>query len=229
MKEKGRAMKRIGALAKVSASVLVAAAFGCGSSSDDGLGLTGGSGGTGAAASGGGGGFGALGGGAGSGGGGSVDDRIDPIELGYAWTYDVEIYGTYPLCKAGSHTGQVLGQKEVGGKNAFQVQSLCPAAGVSSYHVDGDRVEVYLSGVWALALDAPVQEGHSWSNGVTTYTWEDAGSVTVPAGTFDNCWTAREDQAADSYTTFCRGVGPVIWHTLVAGNGFDARLTAKNF
>lgn len=220
-------MKSLGLGGRVVASALFLAAQGCGSSDDGGLGLTGGAAGAGASASGGGGGFGALGGG-GSGGSG-VDNRIDPIEVGHAWTYDVQIFGVYPLCKAGSHTGQVLGQKEVGGKNAFQVQSLCPAAGVSSYHVDGDRVEVYVSGAWVLALDAPVQAGHSWSNGVATFTWEDAGTVTVPAGTFSDCWTAREDLAADSYTTFCRGVGPVIWHTIVAGNGFDAQLTAKNF
>ena len=162
-------------------AVLVSAAsmLACGGSDNSGLGAAGAAGGGGFAT----GGTGATGatGATGSGGTAGVDTRIDPIELGHAWTYDVTIYGVYPLCKAGSHTGQVLGQKDVGGKAAFQVQSLCPAAGVSSYSVEGDRVFVYYDGVWLLALDAPVQEGHSWTNGATTFKWESAGSVTVPA------------------------------------------------
>ncbi len=208
----------------------------CGGGSDDaGLGAAGAAGSGGSAAAGGfsgfGGSSGAAGGSAGSGTGGTTgpDMRIDPIELGHAWTYDVTITGVYPLCKAGIQTGQVLGKKDVGGKPAFQVQSLCPAAGVSSYNVEGDRVLVYYGGVWLLALDAPVQEGHSWTNGTSTFTWHKEGTVTVPAGTFDDCWTARDESGQDSYTTFCRGVGPVIWHTIEDGNGYDARLTKASF
>jgi hypothetical protein len=77
-------------------------------------------------------------------------------------------------------------------------------------------------------VDAPVMAGHSWSNGVATVTWRDAGTVTVPAGTFESCF--RAEISADSYTTFCRGVGPVRWYVKdTSGNGYDAQLTAKNF
>jgi hypothetical protein len=207
-----------------SASMLVA----CGGSDDDGVFASGGAAGSGGSAGAGAtGGAGAAGGAGGAG--GSVDTRIDPIELGYEWTYEVEVLGTYPLCKQGTHSGFVLGEKEVGGKQAFQVQSLCPGAGVSSYYVDGDRVEVYYGGNWLLALDTPVEEGHTWSNGASTFTWHDAGTVTVPAGSFDDCWTAKENVANESYTTFCRGIGPVHWHVESGGNGFDAKLSAKNF
>jgi len=156
----------------------------------------------------------------------AVDDRIDPIALGRTWTYDVTIIGTYPLCRAGSNTGSVLGQKVVGGKPAFQVQSFCPGAGTSSYAVDGDKVEVYYGSAWILSLDSPVAEGHTWTDGLTTYVWEKVGKVTVPAGTYNECWKARP-QTGPSYTTFCRGVGPVRWHYVDAiGNGYDATLTA---
>jgi hypothetical protein len=209
-------------------------AAGCGGNDDAGLGS--GVGGAGAAGAAGGGGFGAFGtGGAsgsasgGAGGTNNPDDRIDPIEVGRQWTYDVTVFGVYPWCKEGSYTGQVLGQKEVDGKQAFQVQSFCPTVGTSSYAVDGDRVEIYVGGVWVLALDAPVSQGHTWSNGASTFTWHEEGSVTVPAGTFDDCWRATENVAHDSYTIFCRGVGPVHWHNVDTGNGFDAVLTAKNF
>jgi hypothetical protein len=53
--------------------------------------------------------------------------------------------------------------------------------------------------------------------------------VTVPAGTFARCWRAQ-DTAGESYTTLCRGVGPVKWHVVDgSGNGYDAALTAKSF
>jgi hypothetical protein len=81
-----------------------------------------------------------------------------------------------------------------------------------------------------LALDTPVQEGTSWSNGAGSFTWHDAGSVTVPAGTFSRCWKATENASYTAYTVFCRGVGAVEWYRRDAqGNGFDARLVAKNF
>jgi hypothetical protein len=155
------------------------------------------------------------------------DNRIDPITVGRTWTYDVTIIGTYPLCKAGSSTGRVLGQKSVGGKNAFQVQSFCPGAGTSSYAVDGDKVEIYYASSWILSLDAPVQEGHTWTDGLYTYGWENVGQVTVPAGTYADCWKAKPT-VGTSYTTFCRGVGPVRWHFVDAsGNGYDATLTSS--
>ena len=176
-------------------------------------------------------GFGGAAGGSGSSAGaaGGPDRRIDPIEVGHAWTYSVKVFGFYPLCEPGIHTGDTISSEMVAGKMAFNVQSLCPAAGVSAYTVDGDRVEVFYGGEWVLALDAPVVEGHRWSNGTETFVWEKEGAVTVPAGTFNECWTARELGTPDSYTTFCRGVGPVIWHTIKDGNGYDAQLTATNF
>ncbi len=153
------------------------------------------------------------------------DNRIDPITVGRTWTYDVTIIGNYPLCKAGSNTGRVLGQKSVGGRNALQVQSFCPGAGTTSYAVDGDKVEIYYASNWVLSLDAPVQEGHTWTDGLYTYGWENVGKVTVPAGTYADCWKAKPT-VGTSYTTFCRGVGPVRWHVVDAsGSGYDATLT----
>ncbi len=160
---------------------------------------------------------------------GGVDMPIDPIATGYSWTYDVTILGTYPLCKAGSATGSVTGNAATGGRDAFQVKSFCAGFGTSSYSVTGDKVELFYQNAWVLVVDAPVTAGHTWSNGVTSFQWEDAGKVSVPAGTFDNCFKAKATVGA-SYTTFCRGVGPVHWHYVDgSGNGYDAVLTSKSF
>jgi hypothetical protein len=165
------------------------------------------------------------------GGDGGVDDRIDPIVVGRSWTYDVTTFGTYPLCPAGEHTGTATSESTHDGKDhAILVTSLCANAASEYYTVDGDVVNVDYQGAWILALDAPVAEGHVWSNGASTFTWHSAGNVTVAAGTFHDCWTATQNVAYDAYTIFCRGVGPVRWYTKdLGGNGFDAQLKSKNF
>lgn len=154
------------------------------------------------------------------------DTRINPIALGRTWTYDVSVIGVYPICKDGTYTGRVLGQRVVAAKSSFQVQSFCPGAGTSSYAVDGDRVELYYDNQWILLHDSPVTAGHTWTDGAFTYAWQSAGQVSVPGGTFDDCWTVRPT-IGTSYTTLCRGVGPVHFHYVDAkGNGYDAQLTA---
>jgi hypothetical protein len=173
------------------------------------------------------------GGGGGDAGGGAdgatAEAPIDPFAVGNTWTYDVTQVGVYPLCPSGSHQGKVLGSAQRDGKLAFETQSLCANAGTFYYAVDGDVVYWDNATTWTLVLDSPVVEGHTWSNGVTTFAWHDVGSVTVPAGTFPKCWKAQ-DTAGPSYTVFCRGVGPVNWsYRDATGNGYDALLTAKSF
>ncbi len=162
--------------------------------------------------------------------GATTEAPIDPFAVGNAWTYDVTQIGVYPLCPSGSHQGKVLGSSQRDGKLAYQTQSLCANAGTFYYAVDGDVVYWDSAGTWTLVLDAPVVEGHTWSNGVSTYAWHDVGSVTVPAGTFSKCWKAQ-DTGGPSYTIFCRGVGAVHWsyRDATGNNGYDALLTAKSF
>jgi hypothetical protein len=158
------------------------------------------------------------------------DRRIDPIEVGHAWTYDVKVLGYYPLCTSGSHTATTLESVRVGGREAKRVQSVCSRAGTFLYAVEGDRVWSWWAGAWRLSLDAPVRSGHVWSDDYADYTWERVGTVTVPAGTFKTCWSATKLSSRPSYTIFCRGVGPVHWHYEdTFGNGYDAQLTSKNF
>ncbi|MFO0726686.1 MAG: hypothetical protein U1E65_23060 [Myxococcota bacterium] len=158
------------------------------------------------------------------------DRRIDPIVLGRAWTYDVNVLGIYPACSAGVHTASTTDALVLDGKDALRVRSLCAGAGSFDYSVDGDRVYSHILGAWVISLDAPVAEGHSWTDGALQYHWSNTGTVTVPAGTFRDCWSVVTEAAYDSHTIFCRGVGPVHWHYEDGlGNGYDAVLTGKNF
>jgi hypothetical protein len=175
----------------------------------------------------------------GDGGGGKVDGgsdgsmkdtRIDPIEVGHAWTYNVTVLGFFPACSNGVFVSNTLSTSTVDGKTALSVQSLCENAGVYKYSVDGDRVYAYLNGAWKTSLDAPVVDGHTWSDGFLDYKWESRGSVTTPAGTFADCWSATTVASYTSSIVLCRGVGPVNWHYEDGlGNGYEAIMTAKNF
>jgi hypothetical protein len=159
-----------------------------------------------------------------------ADAPIDPIVLGHRWTYDVKEVGNYPLCPSGSgQSAEVLGVSTRDGRQAYEVRSFCQYVGSVYYAEDGDVVYWDYDGTWILVIDAPVIDGHTWTNGVTSYAWHDVGSVTVPAGTFSQCFKAA-DTLGPTYTILCRGVGPVQWsYRDASGNGYDAVLTAKNF
>lgn len=161
--------------------------------------------------------------------GATADRRIDPIVVGRSWTYSVKVLGFYPACQAGTHVSTAKSSAQRDGKTAITVSSLCKNAGDFDYAVEGDRVFSYLAG-WRLSLDAPVAEGHRWSDGARQYEWQSRGTRTVPAGTFDDCWSATVVASYTSYTVFCRGVGPIEWHYEDGlGNGYEATLTAKSF
>lgn len=152
---------------------------------------------------------------------------IDPIRVGRTWTYDVTMLGEYPSCPGGSHVSEATASRPLDGKEAITVSSLCAGAGTFDYAVEGDRVFSYVEGAWLLSLDAPVEPGHTWSDGYFSYVWETAADAKVGDRTLTNCFTARKQVAFESYTTFCRGVGPVRWrYDDGFGNGYDAVLTA---
>ncbi len=66
-----------------------------------------------------------------------------------------------------------------------------------------------------------------WDYFNTSYTWESAGSVTMPAGTFNDCWTARQNVSYTAYQTYCPGVGMVESYSEdLAGNGWTAQLAS---
>jgi hypothetical protein len=158
------------------------------------------------------------------------DRRIDPIEVGREWTFDVAVLGYYPACANGTYKATGVKAETVDGKQAIYVSSFCPSSPGFHYSVDGDNVWSHYLGEWITSLVAPVQEGHTWTDGYLDYEWESKGTVTVPAGTFDECWSATTVASYTSYILLCRGVGPVRWHFEDGwGNGYDATLVAKSF
>lgn len=161
--------------------------------------------------------------------GGGGDEGIYPLSVGRTWTFEVAAVGAGSVCAAGTHSDEVLAEVTVDGRGALEVRSWCSAAGTSTLYREGDRVESRYMDGWIVVLDTPVEEGHTWtSTGPIRYTWRREGSVTVPAGTYDDCWRREQQVAYTAYTIFCRGVGPVRDYSEdLSGAGWDARLTAR--
>lgn len=168
----------------------------------------------------------------GAGGGTTADTSLYPLAVGNTWTYDVVAVGAGSVCASGAHTTTILGTDTVDGREAFETTNWCSGVSGTDFIADGDGDEVLFnySGDWLRLIAEPIQAGYSWPYFNTSYTWESAGSVTVPAGTFDDCWTARQDVTYTAYQTYCRGVGLVESYSQdLAGNGWNARLQSKSF
>src|SRR5262249_55445704 len=101
--------------------------------------------------------------------------------------------------------------------------------GTLYYSATGDHVETSPNGTtWSVLTDPPVVAGHSWSNGAAGLTcqWSSAGDVTVPAGTFHDCWTATCTSAFETdHTTYCRGTGFVSGDTGGGNSKSSTQLT----
>jgi hypothetical protein len=71
-------------------------------------------------------------------------------------------------------------------------------------------VEGSASGAFVAVILAPVTEGATFDAGGIAFVWSAAPEVTVPAGTFRNCWKRTQaESATPRITTYCPGVGMV--------------------
>jgi PPE-repeat protein len=177
---------------------------------------------------------GANAGGANAGGaGGSASAPLLPLAVGHTWTYDVTTLGAGDGCSAGGKVTKVLAAVSHAGKDGFTEQNLCyPDGKTIDLVVEGDRISMWNDGAqaWVVAFEEPVEEGHSWAVASGTRTWHDAGTVTVPAGTFDHCWRADQTGTVTGSYTYCRGVGLVAeTNDDGQGNGSDVKLAQKSF
>jgi hypothetical protein len=168
------------------------------------------------------------------------EDRLFPVEVGRSWTYEL----TYPtgmlgVCPPGAtELVQTITEAiEFAGRMAFKLQSACggtPIGEPAIISVEGDQIETFAAEQWLTTLDEPIEDGHTWSSQfMGEAVLSDAGTVTVPAGTFDRCWTVTADigMGIGSTGTFCRGVGLVRSASPLGPGGaqLEQALTSRNF
>jgi hypothetical protein len=143
-----------------------------------------------------------------NGGGAVVAADLLPLADGNNWTYSAEedIEG----CTMANHL-QVTGPESYEGRMAYRLVDSCSPDSPSFVSVIEGRIEQF-SKQWDVTLGMPLAEGTTWQYSVsTTFTWQAVGTVTVPAGTFENCWKrVAMSQANATHRTYCPGVGRVL-------------------
>ena len=163
---------------------------------------------------------------------GQYDTTLMPLASNRTWTYDVVPFGNFTMsCAAGRYTKTLSTGRTVDGKTAHDFTAICaPGDGDETLTITGTNLMRWYQDRWLLALPLTPTGGQVWQSGAITYTVYSTGSVTVPAGTFANCWTRVRTAAPGNYTTFCQSVGPVdIRYQDVFGNGWSAQLVSKAF
>lgn len=140
--------------------------------------------------------------------GGSVAPlELEPLALGNLWTYTLTVQQPTADCPNGVGTRELTASVEWEGRTAFELHRFCDSE-VTHLNVTNGEVYQYLGG-WYRNVAAPVQEGATWAFAPGyTLRWNSVGAVTVPAGTFSNCWR-RSILEYEGSITFCPGVGQV--------------------
>lgn len=140
--------------------------------------------------------------------GGSVTPlELEPLAVGNLWTYTVTVQEPTDDCPNGSGTREIKTSVEWEGRTAFEMHRFCDLD-PTYLNVTNGEIYQYLEG-WYRNVAAPVQEGATWAFAPGyTLKWSSVGAVTVPAGTFTNCWR-RSIAEYEGSITFCPGVGQV--------------------
>ena len=135
-----------------------------------------------------------------------------PLDLGWKWAYDLEkdgqkILATYAVLERSVDTAMVQGGED-------NMTYAISAEGIAQK--DGPVVGDFI-------LKNPIQAGAEWAvAGGRARIAGVAQSVTVTAGTFDNCVVVevhRADPVRAVRTTFAPGVGPVIIELQIQAGG----------
>jgi hypothetical protein len=159
----------------------------------------------------------------------AADKRLQPIEVGRTWTYDV--VSTYPSCPGGERETRIVGTGTVDGRSTFRVAGYCGFEAHVS--VDGDRVDSYYDWGptgWYRQTESPVADGATWTttNGSATFT--QTYHVAPATGGYSDCWKVVQNVGYTQDWIYCRGVG-LVSTTMVdlAGGTIRATLKRKNF
>lgn len=161
---------------------------------------------------------GAVGSGGAATGGQSVTIPADlfPLAVGNIWTYSILEQPMPDFCDPEHLTEEVYALDTVGGREGFVTSAVCFAPSDQDSRlaaVDGE-IQQWIGDMWHVTLAAPLKDGHRWILDVgeppSEFSWQSTGTVTVPAGTFENCWSrVPVPVEAGVVVTYCLGVGPV--------------------
>jgi hypothetical protein len=146
-----------------------------------------------------------------------------PVVVGHSWTFQVS--SDFPECD-GERTGSVLRQEKVDGRDAVWISSYCEGQSPAAVALSDKSADVDIQGHYVPQLAEPVADGTKFQSIMGTTTWHNEGTVTVPAGAFQNCWRAS---SGASFVIYCPGAGTVHIYEDHGDGVIDAVLKKKNF
>ncbi len=174
--------------------------------------------------------------------GASEPEPLIPLVVGHTWQSTQTTSGAGGPTTTCDLTETVTGQMMVDGRDAFVLVDdfTCPTASQSSTAytaaLGGDHYEsrqaTATDGIWYVT--DPPSEGHQWASdpaGMYVFTWHSVAAITVPAGSFTDCWRSVTNVGgSDQESTYCRGVGLVAADdSFTTGYTLQRRLVTKNF
>ncbi len=143
------------------------------------------------------------------GGGQATISELAMLAVGNQWKYTVT--GDGLDCPTGSVSTKVESLQPFQGHDAYQVRDFCTPDQLTAFSYDGDTLLQYFPPTeWLEVMASPVEDGTSWTFAPgTTITWHATASITVPAGTFNDCFMRTVSDSPGLQATFCPGVGQV--------------------
>lgn len=155
-----------------------------------------------------------------------AEDDYFPLKVGNEWTYEVTNGGTF--CGSGEVVSKVRESFDKGGVTHFKVDPICKYYGPGAQIIweENDKIYTYIAtSAVSNILSLPPEQDKTWSiNSAVSATWHKVESITVPAGTFTNCWEVRQNKWGAAI--YCPNIGAVRGN---GDNGYKYELKSWKF
>jgi hypothetical protein len=166
------------------------------------------------------------------------DTPYFPLASGLAWRYrQTKFDGTIgTVCyNDGSTLTYTMGAvKQDGGTPSYpqQFQPNCLLFSEVDYGLVGNAIMELAAGGPYVVYDFPPTLGKTWAAGGASgasSSWDmHYDTYTVAAGTFKDCWRAKQD-GYENWQIMCSGVGMIVSAEAAFGYDLKWELTSKNF
>jgi hypothetical protein len=157
-------------------------------------------------------------------------EQLFPLAVGNVWNYNVTVLpGTVgtPPCAAGMRATTITGRTTFANQDAFTATHVCAPTATRYYSENAQGLQVNLGTTWSLVLPRPISDGGMFQAASSQQVIARVAAITVPAGTFSNCWQTAYVSATGAVTTYCAGVGLVsLEYQAPSGGGYKLELVS---
>ncbi|MBN2804268.1 MAG: hypothetical protein JXR91_14325 [Deltaproteobacteria bacterium] len=141
--------------------------------------------------------------------------EIFPHKVGNWWLFKYEnIDAAGGSCEPGDWKAEILSMKLVDNIETYSYLNPCIVQGIQStilLQFEGNKT--YYANEGYYYIDTPIEQDYEWpSPKEGNFRWDAVDTITVPAGTFNNCWD-KVYEPTDNHLIFCPNVGRVKGYT----------------